>query len=429
MKYTIKKNIFLIILTIFFGISIALRCKPTLFYVRTIIEYGILILFTILSFLTFLNGGKTKTIIFFELLILLMPFFFLQNINIDKYSVIVTLGIIYYFIIQESPREFYYIKYPLMIYALLTSIVSWIAFFNPSFYISNILTIFPESSDLTYSFLYRGMNHGLTNHYSRNAFYISLGIFITFSNILTKKKIEKKDIILFMFFVCTMLLVAKRGTTLFLIVTIFILLIFKERNLSKKIKKSLKYISLGLLLLLIAYFFIPGTSNLFNRIVAMSNSEDVSTGRFYLYEIAWEMFKNKPMFGNGWGSFLIRMTGTTFQAVHNDYIQLLAETGLIGTFIFVGFNILTIYYTSKIFKKIYLNKEKYMENMENKRNMMVLTFSLSYQIFFCLYSLTGFPHFSYEQMLLYIMVSGAGIGTYKYFPLEEKESKNDKSNN
>lgn len=404
MNRKINKKVFFVLWTLFLGISIVFRCKATLFYQKTIVEYLIILSLTLISLVIYITSEKNKKIYLFELLLLITPAFFLQNGELNKYTFYSIIGILYYFIIQEEPDVLGYIKYPIILFALLTAVVSWLAFFNPNFYISKVLTIFEESSALKYSFLHRGMNHGFTNHYSRNAFYIAIGIIVAFCNLLSDKKKSKINILILMFLSCTMFLVAKRGTTLFLIMAILISIILKEKNISKKIGKLFKFVLIGGVFLVIAYFTVPGVSNLLVRIVEMGNSDDISTGRFYLYRIAWKMFRNNPILGMGWGSFLEAMIGTTFQAVHNDYIQLLAETGIIGTIIFISFNLYNLYYTYKAYKLSFSTDNSFKK---------VACFSFVYQVFFMLYSLTGYPHFSYEQMLLYLMVSGAGLGIYK----------------
>jgi len=42
-----------------------------------------------------------------------------------------------------------------------------------------------------------------------------------------------------------------------------------------------------------------------------------------------------------------------------------------------------------------------------------IIFSFAYQVFFLLYSITGLPHYSYEQYTLYIMLCGFGASMYK----------------
>ena len=268
--------------------------------------------------------------------------------------------------------------------------------------------MFPEGSSLTYSFLHGNMYHGFTNHYSRNAVYITIAFMLLFCFIVCKKG-KKKTIIypLFMFFFATILLVAKRGPSLALIMTLLIILILKEPTILKKFKKSFKFIALGLVLFVVLYCSVPGVQNLVNRFMMPNDTGDITSSRSYLWKIAWDMFKSKPLLGHGWGSFLFEMTGSTFQGVHNDYLQYLAETGIIGFTFFMIRDIGALVLTYKGFKQV--RSHEY----DGSNQQYWITLSLIFQIFFLLYSMTGLPHFSYEQYGLYTVLCGYGIGQYK----------------
>ena len=103
---------------------------------------------------------------------------------------------------------------------------------------------------------------------------------------------------------------------------------------------------------------VPGASLIINRIV---NSEgDVLSGREVFWNYAMEMFRQNPLFGKGFLSFNdyafyrgFRYYGErwNYQA-HNVYIQLLAETGI------VGFLLMTLLIILMLFKTISAVKEK-----------------------------------------------------------------------
>jgi len=74
--------------------------------------------------------------------------------------------------------------------------------------------------------------------------------------------------------------------------------------------------------------------------------------RFLLWGVAFELFTNSPIIGAGWGNF-VGLYGSYLSsfaswlppgvyAVHNIYLQLLAETGIAGFTIFFGFFYKTI---------------------------------------------------------------------------------------
>ena len=86
-------------------------------------------------------------------------------------------------------------------------------------------------------------------------------------------------------------------------------------------------------------------------------------GRIYLSRIAWQMFAEHPLLGSGWGTFQLRFLEhqarflaahpglarywTNAWELHNDPLQLLVETGLLG---FAAFAWLLVRYGSEVWK-------------------------------------------------------------------------------
>lgn len=407
MKFKLTRKSFIGIWGFFLALSIVARCNPTLIYMKSGIEYMILISSTVIAIILNSKYIFNKSFLFCDIFVGVSSVFFLTSQDISKYIIITVLCIMFYFAIQQEYLEIKFVKYPLIAFAILTSIITWISFFAPSFYTSHILSLFPEGSSLTYSFLNRNMYHGFTNHYSRNSYYIITGILLLFSSVLCERKKRKYKIVLIAFLFCTEFLVAKRGPTLFLLLTLFLMIMKKESNIEKKVRKSFKFIALGVVLFILAYFFVPGVDNIVNRILTPNSSGDISSSRFYLWGIAWKMFKDSPIIGNGWGSYFRAMSGSTFQGAHNDYFQFLSEIGLIGFAINVLANIGCLYYSGKVFDYFRINE--FNDTLEKKWAV----FSYGFQVFILSYSLTGMPHYSYEQYGLYLMLCGFSVGLYK----------------
>lgn len=85
-----------------------------------------------------------------------------------------------------------------------------------------------------------------------------------------------------------------------------------------------------------------------------------------LIKTAWNMFLDKPILGHGPNMFRIKCSDNRFATgitpcrthPHNFYIQLLAETGVLGFFFLLGIFITIIYLSFKNF--LYYNKCKYL---------------------------------------------------------------------
>ena len=117
---------------------------------------------------------------------------------------------------------------------------------------------------------------------------------------------------------------------------------------------------------------------------AVVGTADVSSGRFRLWSVAWNLFKSNPIFGIGWGEYehfvppdVSIYAEYKIRQVHNCYIQLLCETGIVGFVLYVG--TLTAMFVKSI-KITSLIKRK----ANDKRLHILAATSVAYQLFFLL---------------------------------------------
>ena len=127
--------------------------------------------------------------------------------------------------------------------------------------------------------------------------------------------------------------------------------------------------------------------------------DDTLRGRDNLWLYALALFKTYPFFGVGYGAYnkMASMWGlTTGDGIawstnaHNIYYQLLAETGIIGTCLFVLLFVMGIVTTIKKIK--IFNKNDYKQ---------ILLFSLFVQMITLLYGLTGNPIYTVNELIMY----------------------------
>ena len=129
-----------------------------------------------------------------------------------------------------------------------------------------------------------------------------------------------------------------------------------------------------------------GVKNVYDRFF-VSNKEDVSNGRFAMYEDIANQYKENKCFPIGWSQYA-RSTNYYHPGVHNDYLQLFYETGIIGFILVIGSNIILLFRSIKFTKK-----EK------NGLGFCVLL----YNFFYLTYSATGIPHYDYETYLIFFI--------------------------
>ena len=228
---------------------------------------------------------------------------------------------------------------------------------------------------------------GLTDHYSRNAFYILIGILILIKKYINNK--EKKSLLLIIIFLFgSLFLIGKRAHLIFLLISL-ILGYFIYNKVS--IKNILKFMGISFIFGIIAIGcinVIPGTQNIVNRLLNVGDV-DFTSGRADLYSKAWQLYLANDSEPLGWGQFA-KSTGYSFVGVHNDYIQLYCETGIIGFILIVGSNLLML---------------KNSINMCRLKKGGLTFIILVYNIFFLVYSLTGIPHYDIEVYMIYFLLN------------------------
>lgn len=168
---------------------------------------------------------------------------------------------------------------------------------------------------------------------------------------------------------------------------------------SKKGKK--RNILLGVLVFVVAIFFVSVFYDVF-AVYFTRDSSDILNGRgTILWPVAFEMFKERKLFGTGLntfnsiirGSYLNNLTLSSWgYHAHNIYIQLLGETGIIGCTLFFSFFATELYQSIKLIKKSLTIRHKY----------LILT-SVFWQILWLVYGFTGNTLYYTAQLLLYLI--------------------------
>jgi O-antigen ligase/Flp pilus assembly protein TadD len=185
----------------------------------------------------------------------------------------------------------------------------------------------------------------------------------------------------------TLLICQSRGIwiSIFLTLIVAFIIIFRYKldNIFTKNKKWLIY----LLIIFLAITVIYSTENPLNKsrltvteraLSTFEVAEDPSINtRFLMWKVSIEMFKDKPAFGLGIGTFkyhyldyqaaylidhpnYIRNSGKAAEA-HNEYLQIAAEMGIIGLIVFLSI-IFAFYYI------VY----QYFEKEDNKKNLLII---------------------------------------------------------
>jgi len=125
---------------------------------------------------------------------------------------------------------------------------------------------------------------------------------------------------------------------------------------NKEYKKPVLFVvillfAIGFLLLIIYWPYVSARYDL----VAIGKGQDLSLRVFY-NQIAWQLIKVSPLLGIGQGNFVWTFANLglfenwIYQPVHNIYILIAAETGILGLFAFLWF-------LFKIMRSVYLERK------------------------------------------------------------------------
>ena len=212
--------------------------------------------------------------------------------------------------------------------------------------------------------------------------------------------------ILPLFLFLALIITGKRGPALFFLLALICVYLVPAKGI-KKVRRYLLLLFAVLAAVVIIWVFrdtfsrIPLIGRILDSIAGAIEGKDITSGRSRLYAWAIELFKRNPLFGIGWGRFRTTVVGNVTKVydyeVHNIYLQLLAETGIIGFVAFTATFVTFWMITRTAYSKC-VNRNLQGEFVWRK----LLFFSLTYQTYFLLYGLSGNPLYDPFFQLMYI---------------------------
>ena len=138
-------------------------------------------------------------------------------------------------------------------------------------------------------------------------------------------------------------LISLFAEVLFLVATMGLRRRHKKKRESRHVRPWLRSaaVKAGLALTLIVAMFVGvvllGGEEALSRIVGSVNTDDPTTGRTHFWSVTVDIIKSHPLLGVGLGAFGVVYTGYDtrngiyrLEQVHNDYLQVLCDGGIIG---------------------------------------------------------------------------------------------------
>jgi len=115
-------------------------------------------------------------------------------------------------------------------------------------------------------------------------------------------------------------------------------------------------LTFGLVVVLIVGAVAFGGADVFNRLLGTTNAADPTTGRSHYWSVTLDVIKTNPILGSGLGSlgviytrFDTRNGAYRLEQAHNDYLQTLADGGIIGA-------ILGLSFLALLFRKAFMRR-------------------------------------------------------------------------
>lgn len=201
------------------------------------------------------------------------------------------------------------------------------------------------------------------------------------------KEGKAKAVLMILLGFCAVFLVNRKGELLaFLLVIVYALLFGGSIGQNTRFRKALKYVLIGIMALTILTVVAVrmGLADRYLRFIfyfTTNNREEMFSGRLELWGIGFKLFAEHPIFGIGWGNtkYHINMFNSANQTyienVHCILLQLLAETGLIGTTLYM----IPVVYIIRQMKKT-VNQLKGISNVSVLPKLLA-SVALEYQLF------------------------------------------------
>ena len=188
-----------------------------------------------------------------------------------------------------------------------------------------------------------GEVYGFPNSSASYLVLLSLSLFIFY-----KLSILSKSFLLWGIFCCAVLSLfsLSRSSWVFLFLGLLFFYLFTANSYKKTITSIFTVISLLVLSFLGAFSFteMPIFKGVINKVTYYADGNEITSGRTQIWYDTLELIYEKPIFGYGFDYFSNYISG--FDTAHQQYLELLFKSGMVGILIYF-FCIYLFFYTVK----------------------------------------------------------------------------------
>lgn len=374
-----------------------------------------LLMFTIVGFFSFLIGN-----IYYLLIASIIPiaiYIFTVIVSMDRENIAWLIFLIFMWVSALITRySFYSYKFMLafgIIFAaklIFESVYGWHEKFSNFFNICALIhvvaivlsLVIPDTIQSIVNNLYVGEDYdryltffdygaylGLNRQGGYAAFFASVLVAFSICSVLCEHK-KGKNYILAIVSVIAIFLTLKRS---FLFSNgMAILFCFILNNRTNKLKNLFKY-AIFIACAWVALSFIPEVQNVFLKFERLLLENDISNGRFDLWDKTIELWKDSPLFGLGINT-LANVYGVSS---HNVYLQILAEMGIFGLLTFIVAISLNFYKSCTLYVDILKDK------LTSPSEKSLFLSCIYIQVTFIAYCFVGNPLYDLNFLLIYVL--------------------------
>lgn len=285
-------------------------------------------------------------------------------------------------------------------FGLFHAMVTWFFKLVPGLYSSMVVPLLGTWGSTALREFQNGWAPGISPTYSTNAVYLAFGFCTAVSLLINDRR--TKLYIPVLICISALLLTGKRSQ---LIVSVCaFLLLYYIYNSDKKVTRLFNICGIAIVSVLVFYIaaqFVPELANFINRFQQTAEMGDVSLGRTVRFAESMQVFRENPFFGIGWNgsSYYFAQTTGLFINVHNIYIQLLCETGVVGFSLYFAFFIYNYVQAWQITKRV-----KRTNYTKSEKTAICTAFMI--ETFFLLYGITGNPLYDFQTLFPYLASCG-----------------------
>ena len=334
-------------------------------------------------------------------LVLIYIFFSALRFNIRgiSYIILIINGCLWYYLKYEE-QDYKILFKEIKAVSLCFALFTIVNYYDHEIVIHIFKFILTNNQIKTIYFdLNNGGIPGIAGESSYNAFCMTLGVFTVFPELLSKSKKYKVCNVIYLIIMLIGIGMTAKRSVLLLAVMLMILMFALSVILKPTTKKSVIVMMTGLIVIFVVA---PSVILIVKQVLTKGTGTIQLSNREWFWNIAFEMFHKRPLFGNGINTYdyiyNARKASSGYIAyagAHNSYIQFLAELGIVGTILYVMAIIKEIITTSNILRKeisLYVDKD----------NTLIITAFMG--ILFCiLYAISENTFYQPQQLMCFFI--------------------------